>query len=100
MAIFLGALFVATSLIASTFSAVLETRAAGNRRVPLWSGRRGYERPRASLLLLLAAVLFLGIGATFLLTAWGPVVILLSSLVFLPPVIVIAVHNRSLPNAS
>jgi hypothetical protein len=93
-AIITGALFVAAGLGLSTHSAILESRAAGTRQIPLWAAR-GYRRPLASVLLTFAAVLLVGIGAFFFLTAWGGGAILLISSALLPPVLVIAIHNRS-----
>jgi hypothetical protein len=96
LAIVFGVLFVAAGLVVSTRAGIIETRAAGAQRIPLWKTSRGYRRPLASLLLVPAALVLNGIGALLFLTVWGGVAILLISLALLPPVVVIAIHNRSL----
>ena len=42
-----------------------------------------------------AAGILVGIGAVFLLVVWGSGAILLLSLVFVPPFVVVAIHNKS-----
>ena len=47
------------------------------------------------MLMLVAAGLLVGIGAVFFLIVWGAGAIFLSSLVFVPSFVVIAIHNKS-----
>lgn|GEM_PF-5951865 len=95
MTFFFGILFIGAGIALSTRSGILEARAAGGRQIPLWKSNPRYRRPRASLLVQLAATLLVGIGAGFLLIIWGAGVILLISLVYVPPLVVIAIHNKS-----
>lgn len=90
-----GILFVVAGLTLSTRSGILEVRAAGRRQIPLWKSNPEYRRPRASILVQVAAALLVGIGAAFLLIVWGSGAILLISLVYVPPFVVVAIHNKS-----
>ena len=70
-ALIFGAVFVGAGLVASTRSGILEAKAAGGRQIPLWRNSQGYRRPLASMLMLVAAGLLVGIGAVFFLIVWG-----------------------------
>jgi hypothetical protein len=94
-ALIFGGVFVGAGLVASTRSGILEARAAGERQIPLWRNSQGYRRPLASMLMLVAAGLLVGIGAVFFLIVWGTGAIFLLSLVFVPSFVVIAIHNKS-----
>ena len=95
LAFIVGILFVGTGLALSTRSGIFEARAAGDRQIPLWRSDQSYRRPRASVLMQAAAGLLVGIGAVFLFIVWGSGAILLLSLVYLPPFVVVAIHNKS-----
>lgn len=95
LTIVIGVLFVGAGLVVSALAGFVETRAARGRQITLWRNSTGYRRPLASSLLLVAATLLVGVGAFFLLLDWGPAAMLLLGLVFVPPLLVIAVHNKS-----
>ena len=95
LTIVMGLLLVCAGLVISTLSGVVEARSASGRQVPLWRNPTRYRRPLASSLLLVAATLFVGVGAFVLLLDWGPAGLLLLCLVFVPPFLVISVHNKS-----
>ena len=90
-----GAVFVGAGLVASTRPGIFEARATGGRQIPLWRNSQGYRRPLPSMLMLVAAGLLVGIGAVFFLIVWGAGAIFLSTLVFVPSFVVIAIHNKS-----
>jgi len=93
--IIVGLLFLVAGLVVSAYSGVLETRVAEGRPLPLWKNLPGYRRPPVTLGWQVAAILLVGISALFFLTEWGPIAILLISAAFVPPLVVVAIHNRS-----
>lgn len=95
IAVLLGLVFVVVGLSVATYSGIVATRAARGRLIPFWRSTGVYRAPRASRVLLLVAVLSvtLGVGLCFL--EWGPSVILILPVVFIPPFVVAALHNRA-----
>ncbi|MFP7761661.1 hypothetical protein [Marisediminicola sp. LYQ134] len=90
-----GLIIVAVALVLAARAGLVETRIAGNQTIPLWINRVGYKKPWASVWPLGTAIAVHAVGTFFCLAAWGSIAMFITPLVFVPPFIVIALHNRS-----
>ena len=89
-----GVTLLTMGLTASVASGILETQAAGRQRIPLWGSDGGYRRPRADVIVQLTACVLVAAGAVLLLIAWGSAAVFFMSFVFVPSLVVRALHNR------
>ena len=92
----IAVMFLILALSVATYSGVVLARANAGRRIPFWRTDSDYRHPFASRMLLAAAALLAGIGGVLGFDWWGMLAIFFPTVVWVPPLIVGVLHNRSI----
>ena len=90
----LGVTLLAVGLTMSLAAGILETQAAGRQRISLWRDDRGYRRTPGNVVARFMAGGLIGTGAVLLVVVWGTGAIFFVGFVFIPQLVVLALHNR------